>query len=53
MAIAVVQGLRSIAKSFPATSPKIAEINNLMREVQMIMMESQEPGEPQAPPTGG
>lgn len=53
MAITVIQGLRAIAKSFPATAPDIAEINNKMREVMAKMMASQEPGEPAAPPTGG
>lgn len=53
MAISVIQGLRAIAKSFPATAPDIAEINNKMREVMSKMMASQEPGEPAAPPTGG
>lgn len=52
-AIQVVNLLRGIAKAFPGTSPKISEINNLMREVTALMMQHQEPGEPQAPPSGG
>lgn len=50
--IGVVQGLRALAQAFPATAPKIAEINNLMREVVPLMMQSQPVGEPMAPPNG-
>lgn len=50
--IQVVQGLRSIAQAFPSAAPKIAEINNLMREVVPLMMEAQQTGEPMAPPNG-
>ena len=52
LAIQVVSNLRTIAKSFPATAPHIAEINNLMRQVMAAMMEHAQPGEPQAPPQG-
>lgn len=53
LAIGVVSGLRAIAKAFPATSDKISEMNNLMREVVALMMSSQQTGEPAAPPIGG
>jgi hypothetical protein len=53
MLIGVVQGLRAIAQAFPTTAPKIAEINNLMREVVPLMMEAQQTGEPMAPPNAG
>jgi hypothetical protein len=53
MAIQVVQSLRAIAKAFPATAPKVAEINNLMREVVAGMMQSAPTGEPAAPPSNG
>jgi hypothetical protein len=45
--------LRAIAKAFPATAPKIADINNLMREVVAGMMQSAPTGEPAAPPSNG
>ena len=50
MLIRVVQDLRAIAKAYPSTAPKIAQINDLMREVGMAMMQHQSPGESQAPP---
>jgi len=53
MVIGVVQGLRAIAKAFPATAPDIAQINDLMRGVMSKMMASQQTGEPAAPPQGG
>jgi hypothetical protein len=53
LAIRVVSDLRSIAKAFPATSSKVAEINNLMREVVAGMMQSAPTGEPAAPPSNG
>jgi hypothetical protein len=49
----VVTNLRAIAKAYPAAAPKVAEANNIMREVTALMMQSQRPGEPQAPPSGG
>jgi hypothetical protein len=53
LAIRVVADLRAIAKAFPATSSKVAEINNLMREVVAGMMQSAPTGEPMAPPSNG
>lgn len=53
MAISIVNNLRSIAKAYPGTAPAIAEINDLMRKVMAGMMEHQNPGEPQAPPSAG
>ena len=53
MVIGVVSGLRSIAKAFPETAEPISQINNLMRDVQAKMMKSAQPGEAQAPPSGG
>jgi hypothetical protein len=53
LAIQTVQNLRAIAKAFPATAPKIAEINDLMREVVAGMMQSAPTGEPAAPPSNG
>lgn len=53
MVIQVVQGLRNIAQSFPATAKPISEINQLMRDVQMAMMKNSQPSEPAAPPTNG
>jgi hypothetical protein len=51
LAINVVNQLRTIAKAFPATAPRIQEINNLMREVTLLMMQGQETPEPSAPPS--
>src|SRR5262249_2768014 len=53
LAIQVVSNLRSIAQAFPATAAKVAEINNLMREVVAGMMTSAHTGEPAAPPSNG
>lgn len=51
MLLNVVSGLRAIAKAYPATSEKVAEANQIMREISAIMMTAQKPGEPQAPPS--
>jgi hypothetical protein len=51
--IEIVNKLRGIAKAHPKVAPQVGQINDLMREVLAGMMESQTPGEPQAPPTGG
>jgi hypothetical protein len=47
----VIRDLRSIAKAFPEAAPHISQINDLMRKVMASMMQSAQPGEPQAPPT--
>lgn len=49
----VVTNLRAIAKAYPAAAPKVAEANSVMREISALMMQSQHPGEPSAPPSGG
>lgn len=51
--IQVVSGLRSIAKSCPQAADEITKINDLMRTVLAKMMQSQNVGEPQAPPAAG
>jgi hypothetical protein len=51
--IAIVSKLRGIAKAYPGVAPVVSQINDLMRQVMAGMMEHQQPGEPQAPPTGG
>lgn len=51
MVLGVIRDLRSIAKAYPKTAPHITQINDLMRKVMAAMMESANPGEPQAPPT--
>jgi hypothetical protein len=51
--IEIVNKLRGIAKAHPKVAPQVSQINDLMREVLSGMMESQTPGEPQAPPVGG
>ena len=50
MVLSVVQGLRGIAQSFPAAAPLITQINDLMRQVQMKIMQQQPASEPAAPP---
>ena len=53
MMLDVVNGLRAIAKMFPAASPGVAEVNELIRgKIMPQIMQSAEPGEPAAPPTG-
>jgi hypothetical protein len=54
MMLDVVNGLRAIAKAFPGAAPGVAEINEIIRgKLMPAIMQSAEPGEPQAPPTGG
>jgi hypothetical protein len=53
LAIQVASNLRAISKAFPRTAPKVAEMNNLLREVMAEMMTQGQPGEAQAPPTSG
>lgn len=54
MMLDVVNGLRAIAKMFPGASPGVAEINEIIRgKLMPAIMQAAEPGEPQAPPTGG
>ena len=48
--ISIVNNLRSIAKSYPEAAPKVAEANNIMREIMAALMQHQNPGEPAAPP---
>jgi len=50
MVIGVARNLTAIAKAYPAAAPEIREMNNLLRQVQAKIMQSQQPGEPQAPP---
>ena len=51
--ISVVNNLRAIAKQYPAAAPKVAEANNLMREIAQEVMKASQPPEPAAPPIGG
>lgn len=52
--IDAVHGLRAVAQAIPAASPVVAKINELIRgELMPAIMQSQQPGEPQAPPVGG
>jgi hypothetical protein len=51
--IGVVNTLRDIAKAFPAASPHVTRINDELREITAIMMESSQQGEPAAPPVSG
>jgi hypothetical protein len=50
LVISIVNNLRSIAKSYPEAAPKVAEANNIMREIMAALMQHQNPGEPAAPP---
>jgi hypothetical protein len=51
LVIGVVNGLRAIAKAYPKAAPIVTDINARMRELLPIVMQSQSPGEVQAPPT--
>jgi hypothetical protein len=51
LVIGVVNGLRAIAKAYPKAAPIVSDIQGRMRELLPIVMQSQSPGEAQAPPT--
>jgi hypothetical protein len=51
LVISVVNGLRAIAKAYPKAAPKVTEMLAGMRELLPMIMQSQSPGEIQAPPT--
>ena len=50
LVIGVVNGLRAIARAYPKAAPIVTEMNAKMRELLPIIMQSQAPGEVQAPP---
>jgi hypothetical protein len=50
LVIKIVQMLRSLAKMFPQAAPEVGDINTKMQQVGLKIMQSQHPGEPQAPP---
>lgn len=50
MVIQIVQGLRGLAQAFPAIAPDVQEINDVMRRIQMKMMQGGASPEPAAPP---
>lgn len=52
MAINIANQLRSLAKAYPSAAPKVAQANDLLREIQIEIMKNQQPGEPAAPPMG-
>lgn len=51
--LSVVNNLRAIAKQFPGAAPKVAEANNLMREIAQEIMKAAPAPEAQAPPMAG
>lgn len=52
--IRIIRDLRSVATASPAAAPGVQKINDIIQsEIMPKLMESQQPGEPQAPPTGG
>ncbi len=51
LVIRTVQGLRELAKQFPAAAPAITKILDQMKEVQLKVMAGSKPTEPAAPPT--
>lgn len=53
LALAIVSSARQLSKLFPATSPIMTQINDLVRDAQMKMSKDSQPGEPAAPPTTG
>lgn len=48
LVIGIVNQLRALARAYPGAAPKVAQINDLMREVQAEIMKNQQPGEPEA-----
>ena len=54
LVIAAVSALRALAQAVPGASPGIQKINDILRnEVMPKLMQSQQTGEPMAPPTAG
>jgi len=53
LGIRIAHDLTALAKMFPVVTPKIAQINNILREVVAGIMESSQTGEPAAPPSNG
>lgn len=53
MGIQVASLLRAISKSFPATAPIVAKMNDDLRQLMAKMMTQGQPGQPMAPPTDG
>lgn len=53
LVIGIIKGLRALAQAAPSASPGIQKINDIFQsEVMPKLMESQSPGEAQAPPVG-
>jgi hypothetical protein len=53
LVIGIIKGLRALAQAAPSASPGIQKINEIFQsEVMPKLMESQQPGESQAPPVG-
>jgi len=48
--IALVQETRAIAQLVPSTAPIVSKIHDLLRQMVMEAMKSQQPTEPAAPP---
>jgi hypothetical protein len=48
--IEVVAILRGIAQSYPEAAPLVAQANNLIRDLQLVLMRSAASSEPAAPP---
>lgn len=48
--IQIVQGLRGLAQAFPSVAPDVQEINDIMRRMQMKLMQGGQAPEPAAPP---
>jgi hypothetical protein len=53
LTIRIVRDLIALSKMFPAVASKVAQINNIMREVAGGIQESAPTGEPAAPPSNG
>lgn len=51
--IRIVTDLRGLAKAYPAVAGEVSKMMDNMQKIQGLMMQHQNPGEPQAPPTAG
>jgi hypothetical protein len=50
LVISIVHNVRALAKMYPKVAPLVAEVNEKMREMLPLIMQSQPSAETQAPP---
>lgn len=51
--IGITQALRGISQSFPGTAPLVRQATDILRQIQLKMMQSAQPSEGPAPPVSG